>query len=274
MNIDQAILELLADPRYSVHLYNTYVGVDLLSCAQRFAASGEFAEVVHQVGRNAQGTVLDLGAGNGIASYAFAKAGAAHVYALEPSDSDLVGRGAIAAVTDGLPVDILNGFGEQIPLADNVVDLVYARQVLHHTADLAQVLRECQRVLEPGGLFLACREHVVDNETQRQTFLANHPIHQKTGGEDAFALSVYQDAITGAGLQLRAVWEPWDSVINAFPGVLTQAGLADYPAQLLGRKLGAFGAQLGAWPLVRWLIWRWLKRPVAGRLYTFLAVKP
>lgn len=274
MNTDQAILELLDDPRYAAHLHNSYVGKDLVNCAERFAASGEFAEVINQVGQNAQGTILDLGAGNGIASYAFAKNGAAHIYSLDPDDSTLVGRGAIAQVTAGLPVEILDGCGEQIPLSDNVVDLVYARQVLHHTSDLAQVLRECRRVLKPGGLFLACREHVVDNEAQLQTFLANHPIHQKVGGENAFSLSTYQNAIAGAGLQARAVLGPWDSVINAFPGVTDQAELVRYPSILMGSKLGKFGAQFGALPPVRWLVWHWLKRPVAGRLYTFLAARP
>ena len=237
-DIDQAILELLADERYATHLYNTYVGTDVQECAHRFAVSGEFAEVIVQVGLHAQGTILDLGAGNGIASYAFAQSGADLIFALEPGDSKLVGRGAIQQVTDGLPVRILDGVGEAIPLPDESVDLVYARQVLHHTRDLAQVMHECRRVLKPGGLFLACREHVVDSPAQLQTFLANHPIHQKVGGENAHPLHVYCKAIEGAGLQLRTVWGPWDSVINAFPGVKAQAELADYPQQLLHQRSG------------------------------------
>jgi hypothetical protein len=67
--------------------------------------------------------------------------------------------------------------------------------------------------------------------------------------------------------------KPWDSVINAFPGVKIQSALTDYPAQLLASRLRVVGMLLGALPLVRWLVWRWLNRPVAGRLYSFLAVK-
>jgi SAM-dependent methyltransferase len=274
MNIDKALLELLDDPHSAQHMRDTYVGVDLQACAQRFAASGEFAEVLRHLGSHARGTILDLGAGSGIASYAFARTSAVQVYALEPGDSALVGRRAIAQVTEGLPVAILGGIGEQIPLPDNAVDLVYTRQVLHHTTDLPRVLRECRRVMKPGGIFLACREHVVDDQAQLQAFLADHPIHQRVGGENAFALAVYLSAIQDAGLLCRAVWGPWDSVINAFPGVATQVALAQYPAQLLGSRFGRFGERLGTLPPVRWLMWRWLKRPVAGRLYSFLAVKP
>lgn len=274
MNIDEAILSLQDDPRYAGHMYDTYVGSDLQACAQRFAASGEFAEALRQLGKHAYRKILDLGAGNGIATYAFAQNGANLVYALEPGASKLVGRGAIAALTQDAPVEILAGVGEQIPLPDDSVDVVYARQVLHHTVDLNLVLKECHRVLKAGGLFLACREHVVDNEAQLHSFLTNHPIHQKVGGENAFLLSVYLDAIAGANLQMRACFGPWDSVINAFPGVTTQAALDNYPAQFLGAKIGGLGRKLGVLPPVKWLVWRWLKRPVAGRLYTFLAVKP
>lgn len=230
MDIDEAILTLQDDPRYARHMYDTYVGNDLRACAQRFAASGEFAEVLQLLGRHARGTILDLGAGNGIATYAFAQNGAKLVYALEPGDSKLVGRKAIAALTVELQVEILGGVGEQIPLPDGSVDVVYARQVLHHTSDLKHVLKECHRVLKSGGIFLACREHVVDNDAQLQSFLSNHPIHQKVGGENAFPLPVYLDAMMSANLQIRACFGPWDSVINAFPGVTTQAALVNYPA--------------------------------------------
>jgi ubiquinone/menaquinone biosynthesis C-methylase UbiE len=272
--IDEAILTLIEDPRYARQMYDAYISADLRACAQRFWASGEFAEVVRHLGERARGELLDLGAGNGIASYAFAQNGARLVYALEPSKSKLVGQDAIATLTCGLSVEIFGGVGEEIPLPDGSVDVVYARQVLHHTADLRQVLKECHRVLRSGGLFLACREHVVDNEAQLRSFLANHPIHRQIGGENAFPLSVYLDAITGAKLQMLACLGPWDSVINAYPGVTTQAALDNYSSQFLGAKLGPVGNKLGGLSPVRQLVWRWLNRPVAGRLYTFLAAKP
>lgn len=40
---------------------------------------------------------------------------------------------------------------EALPFADNAFDLVYSNGVLHHTEDTAACVRECFRVLKPGG---------------------------------------------------------------------------------------------------------------------------
>ncbi|MEL0081957.1 MAG: malonyl-ACP O-methyltransferase BioC [Gammaproteobacteria bacterium] len=42
----------------------------------------------------------------------------------------------------------------RLPLVDNSVDLVYSSLTLQWSLDLDQVLRECRRVLKPGGLIL------------------------------------------------------------------------------------------------------------------------
>ncbi len=110
--------------------------------------------------------VLDLGAGTGIASTAFAEAGADQVFALEPDESDVVGLGCLRTLIGSRPISALCSFGDSIPLASASIDLVYCRQVLHHIEDLPRTMAECARVLRPGGLFLAVREHVVDDDLQ------------------------------------------------------------------------------------------------------------
>src|SRR5439155_7236618 len=133
-----------------------------LADAERFRTSGEFQAVRGLLGERLRGAVvLDLGAGTGIASFALARTGATKVVALEPEESFELGREAIERVTEGLPVEAIDGWGESIPLDDACIDVVYARQVLHHASDIKRVVREVARVLKPGGAFLACREHVV-----------------------------------------------------------------------------------------------------------------
>jgi SAM-dependent methyltransferase len=165
----------------------------------------------------------------------------------------------------------IDGIGEEIPLQGGSVDLVYARQVLHHAASLPEMIKECARVLSPGGILFACREHVADNEAQRQKFLKSHPTQAPVGGENAFKLSEYR----GAGLSLELVLGPFDSVINAYPGARNSEEVARLPAVILRRKLGLAGAALAYLPVatgaVRWLLRR---RPTPGRLYSFLAWKP
>jgi ubiquinone/menaquinone biosynthesis C-methylase UbiE len=56
--------------------------------------------------------------------------------------------------------------GEQLPWRDGAFDLVYVSHVLHHASDLHAVLRECRRVLAPGGLLFVL-ESVDDSPLMR-----------------------------------------------------------------------------------------------------------
>jgi ubiquinone/menaquinone biosynthesis C-methylase UbiE len=273
MTPEEAVLYLRQDPKYAQVLENAYLGVDVHKCGEQFARSAEFAEVRNLLGEVNDYDVLDLGAGTGIASYAFAKYGAHRVYALEPDPSEVVGYGAIRRLTFGMPVTIIAGCGETIPLPDKTVEIVYTRQVLHHTRNLARMIEECARVLKDKGIFLACREHVVDDEAQRKIFLSKHLLHAFTGSENAFPLPTYLQAIRNAGLETQEVLGPWDTVINIFPALRTTEELRKYPQTLLKKRCGHLGAWLGQFSLVQNLIWKRLKRPTPGRMYTFLAMK-
>lgn len=274
LTTEEAVRILRSDPAWADLVQNTYLDEDLEAASDRFAASGEWAAVLAILGSHIRGaTVMDLGAGNGMASRAFVQNGARLVYAIEPDPSTEVGRGAIERACAGLPVEIRNGFGEAIPLADESIDLIYARQVLHHTTDLRQTLRECARVLRPGGRFLACREHVVDDDDQLAEFLARHPVHQLTGGEGAYSLIEYTEAITSAGLVLERVIDPWASPINTAPTAQTQGEIEDLPRRILREKLGALGTMISFLPGARAAVWWRLRRPRPGRLYSFLALK-
>jgi SAM-dependent methyltransferase len=219
--------------------------------------------------------VLDLGAGTGIASYAFAKAGARRVVALEPDPSAVVGRGAMAPLLTEAAFELADGVGERLPFDDASFDLVYARQVLHHIPDLGVALREVARVLKPGGRFLACREHVCDDEAQMKAFLAYHPIHRLAENEGAHSLPAYRQAMIGNGLRITGQWGPVDSLINAYPHAKDARELQRLPLHPL-RRLGPLAPLAGALPGVPFLL-RALLRYRAdrspGRAYSFLAEK-
>lgn len=273
MTFEEAIQYVRTNPQYSELVRDSYLGEDIHEAAARFSASAEFAEVLRLLGRDPGGcSVLDLGAGNGIASWAFAKRGFRQVYAIEPNCSS-ERQGAIARLCAGLPVKTIAAWAEQIPLPDEEVEFVYARQVLHHTADLSAAIRECARILKPGGILLATREHVCDDQRQLEEFLSGHAIHQLAGGENAFPLDSYIGAIRDAGLQLVRSFGPWDSIINAFPAVRTTDELARYHRIALERRLGLAGRFLSFVPPVKALAWARIKRPKPGRPYSFLAVK-
>jgi SAM-dependent methyltransferase len=232
-----AVEQLRRDPEYADLIRDSYLGEDTREAAERFERSGEFAEVRRILGSRLQGAeVLDLGAGTGIASFALSRSGARRVYALEPDRSPVVGRGAIERLESEL--EILDGVGERIPLPDSSLDVVYSRQVLHHVEDLPALAHEVRRVLRAGGVYLACREHVVESDDEMEEFLANHAVHQLAGGESAYPLSAYLGALRQGGLRVRMVLGPFDSVINAFPLVRSQAELVEWRRKVVGPRLG------------------------------------
>lgn len=271
--LDDAIRTLRLDPAFEGLVRDAYLGRDVADSWRRFATSAEFHEVLGLLGgRLADATVVDLGAGIGIAAAAFSAAGARRVIAVEPDASDEVGRGAIARGGNGF--EVLDAMGEDLPLPDASVDIVYLRQVLHHAQDLDRLIAEAARVLRPLGVFLACREHVVDDDAQLRAFLSAHPINRLAGGEHGFALDRYQAAITRAGLILDRTYGPYESIINAFPIVRSAEELQALPVTRLEQKFGAPGRLLGRIPPVQRVAWRRIDRREPGRLVTFLAHKP
>ena len=243
MKTEEAILQLRADPQWAGPMRDSYLDEDVAGAARRFACSGEFAAVRSLLGERLAGsTVLDLGAGTGIASHAFRAAGARRVVALEPDESPIVGQGAIRRSCAGAEgIEIVSGVGEALPFRDGAFDLVYARQVLHHARDLPALVGECARVLRPGGLFLACREHVANDAEQLREFLEHHPVHRLAGGEHAFPLAEYLGAIAASRLTVRAVLGPWNSVINAFPAVQADDELPAHARRVYAGRHGILG---------------------------------
>jgi len=271
MTTEQAVLALRSDPCCADLVRDAFLGPDVAESARRFSSSPEFAETERLAGGVGPGTrVLDLGAGVGISGWAFARQGAA-VVALEPDASDVVGHGAMRRLPAEARVAATSGTGEALPFRDGAFDLVYARQVLHHARDLPAMLRECARVLRPGGTFLACREHVVDSDRQLARFLENHPVHRLAGGEHAWRLGEYRAAIAGAGLRLAQVLGPYDSIVNAYPMVQTAEALPAAREAAIRKRYGWLGALR-----LRLGLDGGLRRGVggAGRLFTFVARRP
>jgi SAM-dependent methyltransferase len=203
-----------------LNAYHCYYEHNVEKAYQRFNNSEEW-EAVRGFLANYQlpnNRVLDLGAGNGIASYAFINSGYS-VVSIEPDGSNLTGYGAMKNFkkSHGFPFRNISGIGELLPIKQKTFSLVYCRQVLHHANDLQKMMEEISRVLVPGGIFLATREHVIDDQKSLEKFLANHPLHEYTKAEHAYTISDYLSAINKSGLNLVKLLLSWDSVINHYP---------------------------------------------------------
>ena len=252
-----------------------YYDDPLLESAQRFVNSEEW-QAVHDISKDwMHGKVLDLGAGNGISSYAFAIAGC-QVTALEPDPSEIVGAGAIAKLAKeaNLDIEIIQKFGESLPFADNSFDIVHGRQVLHHAKNLPKLCQEAARVLRPNGLFIATREHIISEYQDLEIFLQTHPLHQLYGGENAFLLKQYYEAISQAGLILRDSYGQYQSVINYAPTTRSQhqQNIANKLEKYLGSRLAKWICSQPNFIELINNIYTW-RDHTPGRLYSFVAIK-
>lgn len=273
MSWEQAVQWLREQPDKAQLVIDCYYDDPLLAAAQRYWASDEWqAAKVLLAGH--LGRALDVGAGRGIASYALAKDGFA-VTALEPNPSALVGAAAIRnmAAEGGVTIDVCEEFSERLPFESGTFDVVFARAVLHHTNDLGAACAEFLRVLKPGGILLAVREHVISDKADLPAFYDIHPLHHLYGGENAFLLAEYEAAIRAAGFTKLRSLSPWDNPINFAPYT------ADSLQQAIAARFGGLVGMVrilfrvpGVWAMVCKLLAITDRRP--GRLYSFVALKP
>lgn len=115
--------------------------------------------------------VLEAGSGEGYGANMIADV-AAHVIGLDYDAS------AVAHVRARYPrVEMIQGNLAALPLDDTSVDVVVNFQVIEHLWDQAQFLRECLRVLRPGGELLISTPNRITFSPGRDTPL--NPFHTR-----------------------------------------------------------------------------------------------
>ena len=124
------------------------------------AASTKFrAEVLRRNNLSLRGKVLDLGIGHGLGIKPWLE--------LMPKSSHYIGlelnrayiRSVIPRVieqfypqkSDQKNITIMEGSFNEIPLPDSSVDFIVEENAFHHSNDLDMTLKECLRVIKPGG---------------------------------------------------------------------------------------------------------------------------
>lgn len=101
---------------------------------------------------------LEIGCGTGFFTLNLHQAGVMEEAAVTDISAGMVKVAQRNAKGLGFEVDGRVADAESIPYDDNSFDLVIGHAVLHHIPDVEQALRECLRVLRPGGRFVFCGE--------------------------------------------------------------------------------------------------------------------
>ena len=286
---EEIIKEIRIKPEFKQLVQDAYLGDDLSENVNQFSNGLEFKEtlkIIQDAGFFTGSHVLDIGAGNGIATISFARKGF-KVTALEPDLSETIGAGAIQWLVKNESlenVQLLTTTAENIKSTQAIYEIVYIRQAVHHAANLNQFIANAVASLKSGGLYLATRDHVIYNENDKQWFLESHPLHKFYGGENAFTLIEYLDAMKKAGLKEIQYFSYYESPLNFLPvspdtirkKIKSREDLIDHS---LRSKFGPLAKN-------KWLKKMYTKRVnrklglvldeslVPGRPYTFIGIKP
>ena len=176
--IDDGLIKRHADVRfrseYDYALFEYYRSAKVLSHLQ-------------SCGQTVQGHVLDAGCGGGGMPVSFAEE-AASVTAL-----DLVNRFGDAGVRltgeRGIGnLRFLQADGQYLPFASDTFDWVFSHAVIEHVADAPRYLRECGRVLKPGGrMYLSTAPYLSFAGAHLPRLRVPIPLHLLIGRKASFA---------------------------------------------------------------------------------------
>lgn len=111
-------------------------------------------ERVFGAGALAQQEVLEVGCGGGLICEGLAQRNAI-AYGIDPVESALVvARKHVQQSNLGQNVYFQQGYAEALPYADGSFSVIVCLDVLEHVDDVRATIREIERVLAPGGIFI------------------------------------------------------------------------------------------------------------------------
>ncbi|NTU83846.1 MAG: methyltransferase domain-containing protein [Chloroflexales bacterium] len=212
--------------------------------------------------------VLDIGAGEGWAAQHFAQRGANAVAIDVVPDAKLgLGRAWGRMALTETSFDLLIGDNENLPLARDSFDIVFASNALHHHDNLGALFDSIFRVLKPGGRLITIgdplapiylREHDVTDGDREKSF----GIIERRRHLHEYVLAVWRAGFHGIHVEDDKTF--WKRNGELYPWMDRERARFEGHATLGSTRL----TRLLAWTMLR------LPRPLAVVLMLYLREDP
>jgi len=163
--------------------------------------------------------VLDIGSGcGGRTAYYLLHGNPTSVVGLDISTlRAAVARQSVRHLCDESRIFFAVGLGENLPFEDKSFDVILSYDVFEHVQDLPDVLRECHRVLKPGGRLCALFPPYYGPRAHHLDFITTLP----------FLHHVFSPAVLVKAANRILEEKPW----------LRDSSLPDPPRSYLGREV-------------------------------------
>lgn len=169
-----------------------------LACGQK-----GIAERRAQVVPLARGRVFEIGCGGGMNQPLYDRQMVTGFAGIDPSGK-LLDYARQQAALKGWNADIRQGFGENIPFADNEFDTVVCTYTLCSVDNSGQVLSELRRILKPGGSFLFLEHGRAPDAGVRQWQERIEPLWKRMMGGCHLTRPI-TDAVRDAGFSVTPI---------------------------------------------------------------------
>lgn len=130
------------------------------SSAEIKKVGDEYFDICKDVLPNKNWNVLDVGCGSGRWTKYIAPL-VGRVEAIDPSNAVFA---ASALLKDEKNIRITQAGVSNLPFEKSSFDLVFSLGVLHHIPDTAQAIKDCVKMIKPGGYFLVYLYYSLDNK--------------------------------------------------------------------------------------------------------------
>jgi len=158
-------------------LYQEYVLPRLVNLAMR---NRELLPYRKRAIASADGRVLEIGIGSGL-NLPFYSPHVREIIGLEPAPK-LIEMAREAKAKSPIPVTLMEGSAEAIPLDDASIDTVVTTWTLCTIPNAVQALREARRVLAPGGRLLFVEHGLSPDKSVRRWQDTLTPVWKRIGG--------------------------------------------------------------------------------------------